>query len=57
MGLITLSVEGISGDTGKADDFVPSVCSMIRLPLRDQCLKERDKQNPENFAIFSNVFK
>lgn len=57
MGLITLSVEGISGNTGEADDFIPSVCSMIRLLLRDQFLKERDKQNPENCAIFSNVFK
>ena len=43
--------------TTEADVFIPSVCSVIRLLLRDQCLKERDNENPEGFAIFGNVFK
>lgn len=57
MSLITLSVEGLSGNTGEVDNFISSICSAIRLLLRDQCLKGTDEEPPEHPAIFGNVLK
>ena len=57
MGLITHLREFQATLSTEPNVFIPSVCSVTRLLLRDQCLKERDNENLENFVIFSNVSK